>query len=141
MAKKKKNIVYSTNPDYNYEFDEDVVEDTLPNNQQTLRVLLDKKQRKGKVVTLIEGFKGSSDDLKELGKTLKSKCGGGGSAKDGEILIQGDHRDKIMDLLKADGYKVKRVGGWYFKSGLPKQNKNRNLLKIPSTYLSNVVFD
>ncbi|MBI9059006.1 translation initiation factor [Labilibaculum sp. DW002] len=111
MAKKKKNIVYSTNPDYNYEFDEDVVEDTLPNNQQTLRVLLDKKQRKGKVVTLIEGFKGSSDDLKELGKTLKSKCGGGGSAKDGEILIQGDHRDKIMDLLKADGYKVKRVGG------------------------------
>lgn len=111
MAKKKKNIVYSTNPDYNYEFDEDVVEDTLPNNQQTLRVLLDKKQRKGKVVTLIEGFKGSSDDLKELGKTLKSKCGGGGSAKDGEILIQGDHREKIMDLLKADGYKVKRVGG------------------------------
>ncbi len=111
MAKNKKNIVYSTNPDYQFEYDEDTVEDTVPNNQQTLRVLLDKKQRKGKVVTLIEGFKGSSDDLKELGKTLKSKCGGGGSAKDGEILIQGDHRDKIMDLLKADGYKVKRVGG------------------------------
>lgn len=111
MAKKKKNIVYSTNPDFQFDYDEDTVEDTIPNNQQTLRVLLDKKQRKGKVVTLIEGFKGSSEDLKELGKTLKSKCGGGGSAKDGEILIQGDHRDKIMDLLKADGYKVKRVGG------------------------------
>ncbi len=111
MAKKKKNIVYSTNPDFQFDYDEDPEEDTIPNNQQTLRVLLDKKQRKGKVVTLIEGFKGSSEDLKELGKTLKSKCGGGGSAKDGEILIQGDHRDKIMDLLKADGYKVKRVGG------------------------------
>jgi len=112
MSKKnKKNIVYSTNPDYNYEYEDDSVEETLAPNQQKLRVLLDKKQRKGKVVTLIEGFVGSTDDLKELGKILKSKCGGGGSAKDGEILIQGDHRDKIMELLKADGYQVKRVGG------------------------------
>jgi translation initiation factor 1 len=111
MAKKKKNIVYSTNPDYNYEYDEDLEQETLPNKQQKLKVLLDKKQRKGKVVTLIEGFVGSADDLKELGKILKTKCGGGGSAKDGEILIQGDHRDKIMDLLKAEGYQVKRVGG------------------------------
>lgn len=111
MAKKKKNIVYSTNPDYNYEYEEDFVEETLPPNQQKLRVLLDKKQRKGKVVTLIEGFVGSPDDLKDLGKMLKTKCGGGGSAKDGEILIQGDHRDKIMDILKAEGYQVKRVGG------------------------------
>ncbi|RKE02048.1 translation initiation factor [Marinifilum flexuosum] len=111
MAKKKKNIVYSTNPDYNYEYEEDFVEETLPPNQQKLKVLLDKKQRKGKVVTLIEGFVGSPDDLKDLGKMLKSKCGGGGSAKDGEILIQGDHRDKIMDILKAEGYQVKRVGG------------------------------
>ncbi|WP_282016058.1 translation initiation factor [Marinifilum flexuosum] len=111
MAKKKKNIVYSTNPDYNYEYEEDFVEETLPPNQQKLKVLLDKKQRKGKVVTLIEGFVGSPDDLKDLGKILKSKCGGGGSAKDGEILIQGDHRDKIMDILKAEGYQVKRVGG------------------------------
>ncbi|PXX98757.1 translation initiation factor [Marinifilum breve] len=111
MAKKKKNIVYSTNPDYNYEYEEDFVEETLPPNQQKLKVLLDKKQRKGKVVTLIEGFVGSPDDLKDLGKMLKSKCGGGGSAKDGEILIQGDHRDKIMDILKSEGYQVKRVGG------------------------------
>lgn len=111
MAKSKKNIVYSTNPDYNYEYDEESVEETLAPNKQKLRVLLDKKQRKGKVVTLIEGFVGTPDDLKELGKILKSKCGGGGSAKDGEILIQGDHRDKIMDLLKAEGYQVKRVGG------------------------------
>ncbi|PKQ68482.1 translation initiation factor [Labilibaculum manganireducens] len=111
MAKSKKNIVYSTNPDYNYEYDDEPVEETLAPNKQKLRVLLDKKQRKGKVVTLIEGFVGTSDDLKELGKILKSKCGGGGSAKDGEILIQGDHRDKIMDLLKAEGYQVKRVGG------------------------------
>lgn len=111
MAKTKKNIVYSTNPDYKFEYDEDLVEETVAPNKQKLRVLLDKKQRKGKVVTLIEGFVGTSDDLKELGKLLKTKCGGGGSSKDGEILIQGDHREKIMDLLKAEGYQVKRVGG------------------------------
>ncbi len=111
MAKSKNNIVYSTNPDYNYESDEESTEETLAPNKQKLRVLLDKKQRKGKVVTLIEGFVGTPDDLKELGKILKSKCGGGGSAKDGEILIQGDHRDKIMELLKTEGYQVKRVGG------------------------------
>jgi translation initiation factor 1 len=111
MAKSKNNIVYSTNPDYNYEYDEESTEETLAPNKQKLRVLLDKKQRKGKVVTLIEGFVGTPDDLKELGKILKSKCGGGGSAKDGEILIQGDHRDKIMELLKTEGYQVKRVGG------------------------------
>lgn len=113
MAKKKKNridVVYSTNPDFEFEVESDE-EETLPNNEQLLRVLIDRKQRKGKEVTLIEGFVGTEEDLKELGKWLKQKCGGGGSVKDGEILVQGNHRDKIMDLLVKEGYQVKRVGG------------------------------
>ena len=114
MAKSKKeriNVVYSTNPDFGYEFEEEEELETLPKNQQKLYVSLDKKQRGGKVVTLVEGFVGTDDDFKDLGKTLKSKCGVGGSAKDGEILIQGDFRDKIVTLLQADGYQVKRKGG------------------------------
>ena len=112
MAKKdKKNIVYSTNPNYEYEFDEDEEMETLPPQKQTLKVMIDKKQRKGKAVTLIAGFVGSNDDLKDLGKLLKSKCGVGGSVKDREILIQGDHRDKIIELLNKENYKTKRVGG------------------------------
>ncbi|MRT92616.1 translation initiation factor [Ancylomarina sp. 16SWW S1-10-2] len=112
MAKKdKKNIVYSTNPNYEYEFDEDEAEETLPPQKQMLKVMIDKKQRKGKSVTLVTGFVGSNDDLKDLGKLLKSKCGVGGSVKDREILIQGDHRDKIMEILNKENYKTKRVGG------------------------------
>jgi len=113
MAKKKKrvDVVYSTNPNYGFSFDDDAQDETLEPYKQSLRVLIDRKQRKGKSVTLVQGFIGSNDDLKDLGKLLKSKCGVGGSVKDGEIMIQGEVRDKVMDLLKADGYIVKRVGG------------------------------
>ena len=114
MAKSKKeriNVVYSTNPNFSYQEEEEEVQDTLPKNQQKLYVSIDKKQRAGKEVTLIEGFIGLEDDLKELGKVLKSKCGVGGSVKDGEILIQGNFRDKIIVLLQKEGYGVKRKGG------------------------------
>lgn len=115
MAKKNKkqrtDIVYSTNDDFEFDFDEDNEEETLPPAQQTLKVSLDKKARKGKTVTLIDGFIGTEEDLKELGKVLKSKCGVGGSVKDGQIFIQGEVRDKVMQLLKEKGYQVKRVGG------------------------------
>ncbi len=103
--------VYSTSDKYEYEYDDNEEQETLPENQQKLYVSIDKKNRKGKAVSLIEGFVGSTDDLKSLGKMLKSKCGVGGAVKNGEILIQGDFRDKIMELLKADGYIVKRKGG------------------------------
>lgn len=103
-------MVYSTNSDYSYDSNEEEVE-TLAPSEQDLRVLLDRKQRKGKAVTLITGFVGSNDDLKELGSRLKSQCGVGGSAKNGEIIIQGDFRDKVMNLLKEAGYKAKKSGG------------------------------
>lgn len=111
-AKSKRiDVVYSTNPDYQYrEEDEEVVE-TLPPNQQKLYVSLDKKQRGGKMVTLIEGFVGTDSDLADLGKQLKNVCGVGGSAKDGEILLQGDHREKVVKWMESKGYTVKRKGG------------------------------
>jgi translation initiation factor 1 len=110
MSKKNNpiGIVYSTNPDYKYEFDNEEVQETLPPKQQDLRVLLDKKQRGGKKVTLVTGFIGNEGDLSDLGKMLKTKCGVGGTAKDGEILIQGDFKDKVLELLLKLGYKAKK---------------------------------
>lgn len=102
--------MYSTNPDYQYDVNKAEEEVTLAARQQNLRVSLDKKQRKGKMVTLVSGFIGKEDDLAELGKKLKTKLGVGGSVKDGEILIQGDFRDKITEILEKDGYRVKISG-------------------------------
>ena len=109
--KKRDGIVFSTADSFDYQFGEEESQDTFSPNQQKLRVLLDKKSRAGKQVTLIEGFVGSEEDLKELGKLLKNKCGVGGSTKDGEILIQGDHRDKVLQVLTQAGYGAKKVGG------------------------------
>ncbi len=112
MSAKFKNskVIYSTNPDFNdwEDGEEDLV--TMSPGDQKLYVSLDKKQRKGKKVTLIKGFIGSKDDLKELGKVLKSKCGVGGSVKNSEVIIQGDFKDKIKTILEGMGYNCKAVG-------------------------------
>jgi translation initiation factor 1 len=109
--KKRDGVVYSTSDSFEYNHGDQEEQETLPLSQQKLKVLLDKKARAGKQVTLIEGFVGSDEDLKELGKLLKNKCGVGGSAKDGEILIQGDHRDKVLQVLLSAGYGAKKSGG------------------------------
>lgn len=108
--KNREGVVYSTNPEYNYFEGLSGLLATSPNEQQNLIVKIDKKQRGGKVVTLIQGFVGSPDDLKELGKMLKTKCGVGGSQKDGEIIIQGDFKEKIFQILLDNKYKAKKSG-------------------------------
>ncbi|MFV0536763.1 MAG: translation initiation factor [Dysgonomonas sp.] len=107
--KDRLNVVYSTNPDFKYEKEESIEEDTLDKAKQQLRISLDKRNRKGKAVTLITGFIGTIADLEELGKFLKVKCGVGGSAKDGEIIVQGDFRNKILELLQKEGYVKARI--------------------------------
>lgn len=115
MAKKTNSLedlggfVFSTNKDFEFE-NTNETEETLAPKDQKLEAHLDKKNRAGKIATVIRGFQGSEEDLKALGKELKTLCGVGGSAKEGEIIIQGNFRDKIMDFLVKKGYKVKRVG-------------------------------
>jgi len=107
--KKRLDIVYSTNPDYHYDKENDNDVESLPEGKQLLRISLDKRNRKGKAVTLITGFVGSDDDISELGKLLKTKCGVGGSTKDGEIIVQGDQRNKVLEILQKEGYVKSRI--------------------------------
>lgn len=115
MAKKnewknREGVVYSTDSNFSYSFSGDAEADTLPPKQQQLRVVLDKSGRAGKQVTLVTGFVGKSDDLDALAKTLKTKCGVGGAAKDGEVVLQGDLRDKVVQVLTSLGYSARRIG-------------------------------
>ena len=107
MGKKKRNVVYSTNPDFNYEYDEKEEAELLPPSSQELKVRFEKKHRAGKKVTIITGFVGAESDLKDLAKLLKSRCAVGGSAKENEILIQGDLKEKVRRILIEEGYRVK----------------------------------
>jgi len=109
--KKRIDIVYSTNPNYSVNDESEDEQVTLAPQHQNLRVLIDRKQRGGKEVTLVTGFIGSEVDLQDLGKLLKQKCGVGGSVKEGEIIIQGNHLQKILDLLIKANYKAKQSGG------------------------------
>lgn len=108
MAKKNSSIVYSTNS--NFIFEDEEKEDTLAPSEQSLKIWLD-RLKGNKILTAVRGFQGNDDNLKELAKMLKSKCGTGGTAKNGEILIQGDFRDKVLEILAKEGYKAKKAGG------------------------------
>jgi translation initiation factor 1 len=107
--KERLNVIYSTNPDFQYETVVEDESDTLPNEKQPLRISLDKRNRGGKQVTLVTGFTGKEEDLQALGKFIKTKCGVGGSAKESEIIIQGDFRDKIKNILVGAGYIKARI--------------------------------
>ena len=102
--KKRIGVVYSTNPDYEYSDDSQEEADTLPKNQQKLRLNMERAGRGGKTVTLVKGFVGSDKDINALCKLLKQKCGVGGSVKEGEIIIQGDHRQRLVEILKKECY-------------------------------------
>ncbi|MCM1040927.1 MAG: translation initiation factor [Bacteroides sp.] len=104
-------VVYSTDPNFQYRYEETEEAETLEPARQDLRVMRDSKRRAGKTVTLVTGFVGTSGDLEKLGKTLKTRCGIGGTAKDGEIVLQGDVRDKVCEILTKEGYRFKRAGG------------------------------
>jgi len=107
--KNRKGVMYSTNPNFKYQYENQGMK-TLANTNQHLKVCID-KHRAGKIAVIIKGFAGNTQDLKALGKLLKTKCGVGGSAKNGEIIIQGNVRDKVMEILEKEGYNYKRVGG------------------------------
>lgn len=109
--KERAGIVYSTDPEFQYNYSDKDEEATLPPSQQTLYIAIDRKNRKGKTATLISNFIGSSEDRSQLARQLKSKCSTGGSVKEDQILIQGDFRDKIIQILSDAGYKIKRKGG------------------------------
>ena len=108
--KERLGVVFSTNPDFNYTTDQETEETTLDPSKQNLKIWLD-RLKGGRVATVVSGFVGSDDDLATLGKDLKKSCGVGGTAKDGEIIIQGDHRDRVVELLTKAGYKCKKAGG------------------------------
>ncbi len=115
MAKKnewknREGVVYSTNQNFGYEYSGNNEAETLPAQQQNLKVLLDKSGRAGKQVTIVTGFVGKNEDLESLAKLLKTKCGVGGSSKDGGVILQGDLRDKVVQALIKEGYKARRVG-------------------------------